>query len=654
MLRCCGRCARLSSVGLALLAFASGCWRSAPSQPAAATKPTSTTAEKPKSDEVDATQASADLKTGKPAAIAESQQNAQEKPADDAAGGAKSAKVPEPEAPLSKERIVVLAPQNPLIIDLALTIDGEPHPRALEKLVDHVLKITDTDGDGRTMWKELCASSKIKHGQYGNLAIDNENSEKQIIDRYDTARDGVVGREELPRFLTRNAGSSRPFSIRGSFDYRDRNRRAAPAWQVLDTDDDGAISAEERRQAAAVLASRDSDDDEIVNAADLNPRLQTPDPEMMADRRRRGPTAAYLLGEHADWGNLQIALEQEYGGGRFLREDSFPLTPELFVLLDANKDGRLRRDELRGLNAVPPQVVIAVEFGPQGSEVGVQGSEVGGQGSESSERESADEAEKEGNTNLAKPTGPRLRLISVAPAVAGESAATVEQPGRLTLAALGILLNVYTNDTVAGEGFVTRAKQALEMFDQNKDGYLVKEELPKTLQGQFGRFEAVDADEDGKAYSHEIEAFLAQQQAGLRAQIHARAGDQDDALFTSLDADRDQRLDSREIEGAAQRLTALDKNADGKVTPDELPEMLVLGLARGSTENADALFTPPPVVVRRADDKAPRWFTAMDANRDGAISLREFLGPATKFGELDRDGNGLLELSETDDANAKR
>ena len=79
-----------------------------------------------------------------------------------------------------------------------------------------------------------------------------------------------------------------------------------------------------------------------------------------------------------------------------------------------------------------------------------------------------------------------------------------------------------------------------------------------------------------------------------------------------------------------------------------------MGLARGRIENADALFTPPPAAVRRADGNAPRWFTAMDANSDGAISQREFLGAAEMFGELDRDVNGLLELSEAGNINAQR
>jgi hypothetical protein len=170
--------------------------------------------------------------------------------------------------------------------------------------------------------------------------------------------------------------------------------------------------------------------------------------------------------------------------------------------------------------------------------------------------------------------------------------------------------------------------------------------VPVGLQAQFGRFEAVDADEDGRVYAGEIEAYLAQQQAGLRAQIHAKAGDREDALFAALDTDHDERLDSREVEGAAQRLAALDADGDDQILPDELPEVLVIGLARGSLENADATFRPPPVIVRGPDEKAPRWFTAMDANRDGVISRREFLGPLEKFAELDADGNGLLEVGE--------
>jgi Ca2+-binding EF-hand superfamily protein len=528
------------------------------------------------------------------------------------------------------ERIILFVPGSPLIIELQLNIDGQPHTEALEQLVDEVLKLADADGDGRTTWKEICACKRIKYGQFGNLAIDNDNSEKQIIDRYDIARDGIADRSELPRFLTRNAGASRPFSIRGTLDHRDLNRRGSATWRVIDADDNGVISADEMKAAPGRLAAHDTDDDEILLVSDLSPRLAIPDPEMMNERRRRGPEAARLLGAHADWPSVQRLLEQEYGGARGLKPDSFPLTPELFGQLDKNKDGRVRRDEFEALNSVPPHLVVAAAFGKSEET-----------GDRVQETEEFDESERPTRRNLAT-----LKLVHIDPRLAGESPAVSEQLGRLTVAISGSLLTFYTNDTVASEDFAARAKQVLEMFDQNKDGYLEKNEVPETLQGQLGRFEAVDADEDGKAYPQEIEEFLAQQQAGLRAQIHAKAADSEDVLFAALDADHDDRLDSRELEGAPGRLKTLDQNGDRQITADELPELLLVGLARGSLENADATFAVPPAIIKAADDKGPRWFTAMDANQDGAISRREFVGPIEKFRELDRDSNGLLELWE--------
>ncbi|HEY2415251.1 MAG TPA: hypothetical protein VGI40_23615, partial [Pirellulaceae bacterium] len=509
------------------------------------------------------------------------------------------------------ERILLLAPGGALIIDFFLTIDGQPHTEALARLVDEVLKLADTDGDGRTMWKELCACERIKYGQFGNLPIDGDNSEKQIIERYDIARDGVVDRSELPRFLTRNAGGSRPFSIRGTLDHRGSNRNLAPTWQILDQNRDWIIDADERGAAATRLAAKDNDDDEIVTASEMKPTRESPDPQMMmADRRRRGPDAAKLLGDHADWASIHQSLEQTYAGGGRLRGDGAAFSSSLFYELDANHDRRLVPSEIKRLDDVPAHIVVEVAFGTEGS---------GGQS---------------------------IRLRSAASPLSEKSPIVVEPPGRLISSVHGSTIVFAVNDTVARADFAAQTQQALEMFDQNKDGYLERSELPESLQGQFGRFEAVDADGDGKAYPQEIEAFLSQQQAGLRAQIHARASDMEDLLFDALDVNQDQRLDSREIQHAAQRLTVLDVNGDDDLTPDELPEVLTIVLARGSIETPDVTFAVSPSKPAETGSKAPRWFTAMDANQDGVISRREFLGTAEQFERLDRDASGLLELPE--------
>lgn len=514
--------------------------------------------------------------------------------------------VPAAEVRRVSERILLLAPGRPVLIDLVLTIDGEPHAGALEKLIDDVLELVGSESDGRVTWKELCAHRRIKYGQYGNLAIDNENSEKQVIERYDTDRDGVVDRAELPRFLTRNAGSARPFSVRGTFDHQGQNRRAAATWQAVDADDDGQISAAEMQAAGVRLGSRDLDEDEILLAAELNPRMETPGMERQMNRRR-GADAIRLLGEQADWGSVQLALEQTYGGSRSLRPDSFPQAPALFASLDKNANGRLDRGEFSHLNDLPADSELVVKFG---------------------------------DSQQYRP------IEIVGEAAKSEGSAAGSPLANRTMALASATVTFASNDTLVSQNFSARGQETLNRLDADKNGYLEESEVPEALQNQLGRFEAVDSDADGKIYSFEITSFLALQQSGLRAQIHARATDRDDLLFAALDTNHDQRLDARELAAAAQVLAAYDQNADGNLTPEELPESLLIVFARGSLENPEATFAPPVATAAAPATGAPRWFTSMDANGDATISRREFLGVAEKFAELDRDANGLLELAE--------
>ena len=58
-------------------------------------------------------------------------------------------------------------------------------------------------------------------------------------------------------------------------------------------------------------------------------------------------------------------------------------------------------------------------------------------------------------------------------------------------------------------------------------------------------------------------------------------------------------------------------------------------------------LTPPRSDVVRT---GPDWFQRMDANADGDVSPREFLGASRRFRELDSSHDGFIDSSEASQA----
>ncbi len=151
----------------------------------------------------------------------------------------------------------------------------------------------------------------------------------------------------------------------------------------------------------------------------------------------------------------------------------------------------------------------------------------------------------------------------------------------------------------------------------------------------------IDLNSDGKVGEYELANFLERQRPALRALVRTWVAGHEDPLFAALDTDGDGMLGARELHQSPDLLKSLDRNEDGRVESHEIPDAMVVGFVRGTPLRDSQMFViaSSPAETERPN---PEWFTAMDTNRDGEISQREFLGTPDQFQRLDRDTDGFL------------
>jgi Ca2+-binding EF-hand superfamily protein len=519
------------------------------------------------------------------------------------------------------ERVLLLSPGGPLVIELTLTIDGQPFNVPREALVDELLEDADTDQDDKPTWKEAMENPRFGFGRLAQIVSIGQTREQriaQLTQQYDVNRNGLVDRSEARGFLAQMFGGP-AFTLSGQVAYARIGGYGVgpPAGQptvvreLLDTDGDGILSPDELAAATQKLETRDADGNELVTLAELAGE-SAPDP-LAARRLVIGGTSSliYLLGPAVRLEQLDSALRQKYG--QELKSDAFPLVPNLLPALDANQNGRLERDELAGLNTISPHIALAANFGRMGDVPG---------------------------GIMVTSVSQELGDFELAPA-----------RGRRSLQLAGLQLEFTIPPSPAARiNYDAQAMAYLNRFDTDKNGYLEKQELADNNRPFAQQFEAWDTDGDGKVYAAELKTFFERQAAPSRSQIAATVDTPKDPLLTTLDTSGDERLSLRELRSAPTRLAALDKNADGRLDMQEVPAQMSVTLSHGGTGYR---YYPAPVVgysasVSRptAPASGPEWFQRMDRNGDGDVSPREFLGSRDQFQRLDADADGLIDAQE--------
>jgi hypothetical protein len=477
-------------------------------------------------------------------------------------------------------RIILLTPGGPLLVDVRLTLGGEPLDAA---------------------WTKLVAKAAADRRASNAKDEDEGDGKGEVVPYVDTSDEGD------------EKSAIKPLVLRTSRAYVPDPRASSKVWTALDADSDGRLSADELAGAAERLWLRDANDDRTIAAAELaslRDQLDGNEPGAMAGPRSAGPASARLaaieLGERVNLERLDFMLQDLYAPLQDLSAGSFAALPRLFGQLDADGDHVIVRDELAALRTLQAVLDVQIDFpvsstneaSPSKEDVDDEAAD-----KEPADKESADEqiAEKESAkedklTPSASPLRPTLTIVradnelKVLPTTASDRIALTLGKTRLVISAHDLMAQGPVDPVPAQPPTSERSP-----LEQTQIRLMVHDRGDALL-------DALDVNADGQLGEREIAAAPAR--------------------LLERDADADGTLS--ETEAPYQMTVAFLRN--------ELPNAPPFSA------------TPPAAAASESGAAVapPSWFAAADLNGDGDVSRREFLGTVEQFNRLDANGDGFV------------
>ncbi len=457
-----------------------------------------------------------------------------------------------------RERMALLTPGGPVLVDVWLTVDGRPHIGAFNELVQQVLDAADTNDDDRATWKELAGNETFIASQRPNQPKVSPAELKMWTDTFDTNRDAQLQSAEAAAWLGRDAGTTaRAFAVRSSRAYFSVPSAGSRIWQLLDADRNGALSANELESASEKLWTLDANDDRVLSVRELATLREQL--EAQANRTAPRPDTARYAAIHfepditAD--RLDYLLSDLYAPRQTLGPSSFGELAALYERIDANGDNWLEQIELADMVTMKPQLELAITFNR---------SSEGGEASAAIEiRTHAPEL-----TVAAQPSADRIvlalgstRLIISAHDLVADDAS--RPGGRTSPTQLRLMVH-------------DECDSLFEELDENADGKLGEREVASCPTRLLNR----DSSGDGQLAASELRyamivAFLRGEPPTEQSfyvptsTISPKVDEKAPAWFKSADFNGDGHISRREFLGTPEKFSLLDRDTDGFISSAE-------------------------------------------------------------------------------------
>jgi hypothetical protein len=472
-------------------------------------------------------------------------------------------------------RLLLLAPERPVVIDLAVFIDGKGFRERREVWIDEVLaaaktqvggngtegnKAAETAGTNGADGASVGGASSLPSSEEGSPPKDDATVAAQArkapmmrerLMNYVATSGGEIQREEVHWLLAEWGAGPAIIVLGPSLSWQ--RASVAPLLAYLDQNADGGLSATEISQADTLMKRADADGNDVVDVSEL--RRQSDRPATIT--RPSGHSLVMMLDANTNWDLLAENLMRVYrGNAKVSGAASAALSLQDRI---AHSGPALNGSQLEELCSVPADIALRVDFTTAKTE------------------------DKQSNA---------VSLLSTATALAsGGEGAAVATADAISVAVGGDFVEFSaaqpaasdTTDAAASQlaiGAVIDGSSLERLLDRDQDGRFTLRER----QELGGLLAALDQNQDGQVAAEEIPVpirlavtlgpqvheLLRAPTGSVRAISPRTPVEAPPDWFVSMDKNGDRDLARGEFLGTTEQFRQFDTDGDGLLSVAEV------------------------------------------------------------------------------------
>ncbi len=447
-------------------------------------------------------------------------------------------------------RVLILGPTAPILVDLAVHVDGVAFRDGRESWIDSLLEqaavapsadpVEEVEENETLEPSATVVSEKTLEETSDKDAVPVVKARSRRVPtavarirQYLTAGVENTDQEEIRWLIAEWAGGPGLLTLAPAVSWR--RAELAPLWSLIDADYDQTLSASEIKQAPAQLRQADVDENDVIDLSELHPEeSNSPYPRPMSH------PLVVVLNKQTDWDDLLSEIADLYSAPGGAKLEIQQLKNRVSV-----GDQTLTVADIKGLLDESPDIACRIDLERDGGKIALLA--VGGDQAVSSNK----------NVIAIDYGGTYVELTAL-------TSATPKSENQI---AVGAVVDGYPLfrllDRDNNRRLTLRERRqlgkSLAGLDRNSDGEIAGAELPTAIRLAVTR------------------GLLAHQtlEEPIAASIELRDQERKPtpSWFADMDRNADGDLSRREFLGTPEQFSRLDRDSDGLINVKEVQDL---------------------------------------------------------------------------------